>query len=212
MGVVCALRWRSVDTALQRLVMAKAAAWVLEVDLSLDLVVERNAWRAEPKPEAVDEFVFATDGNVLATRTASARRASARAGTPVHPICRDFSSCWATERLRAPALLAGGARSTVPCPRESALVTMSLSQPVGPTPFLCSNCCILAESASLDSSIRGAGDCCRCVDAGVETREGRRSLVAPRTVSALARPRFLSSNAQAHLQRDAARPSRLRGW
>jgi integrase len=62
-GEVCALRWRVVDTAHQRLVIdqAKTAAGVREVDLSLDLVEERNTWRAERKPESVDEFVFATD-------------------------------------------------------------------------------------------------------------------------------------------------------
>jgi len=61
-GEVCALRWRSVDTAHQRLVIehAKTAAGVREVDLSLDLVEELNAWRAECKPASVDEFVFAT--------------------------------------------------------------------------------------------------------------------------------------------------------
>ena len=48
-GEVCALRWRSVDTAHQRLVIeqAKTAAGVREVDLSRDLVEELNAWRAE---------------------------------------------------------------------------------------------------------------------------------------------------------------------
>ncbi|HYB26979.1 MAG TPA: tyrosine-type recombinase/integrase [Solirubrobacteraceae bacterium] len=62
-GEVCALRWRSVDTAHQRLVIeqAKTAAGVREVDLSLDQVEELNAWQADCKPESVDEFVFATD-------------------------------------------------------------------------------------------------------------------------------------------------------
>ena len=62
-GEVCALRWRSVDTAHQRLVIeqAKTAAGIREVDLSLDLVDELNTWRAERKPASVDEFVFATD-------------------------------------------------------------------------------------------------------------------------------------------------------
>lgn len=62
-GEVCGLRWRSVDTAHQRLVIErdKTAAGVREVDLSLDLVEELNAWRAERKPESVDEFAFATD-------------------------------------------------------------------------------------------------------------------------------------------------------
>ena len=62
-GEVCALRWRSVDAAHQRLVIeqAKTAAGVREVDLSLDLVDELNTWRAERKPVSVDELVFATD-------------------------------------------------------------------------------------------------------------------------------------------------------
>jgi integrase len=62
-GEVCALRWRSVDTAHQRFVIehAKTAAGIREVDLSLDVVEELNAWRAERKPASVDEFVFATD-------------------------------------------------------------------------------------------------------------------------------------------------------
>jgi integrase len=60
---VCALRWRSVDTAHQRLVIeqAKTAAGVREVDLSLDSVDELNTWRAKRKPLSVDDFVFATD-------------------------------------------------------------------------------------------------------------------------------------------------------
>jgi len=63
LGEVCALRWRSVDTAHQRLVIqqAKTAAGVREVDLNLDLVEELNTWRDERKPASVDEFVFATD-------------------------------------------------------------------------------------------------------------------------------------------------------
>ena len=62
-GEVCALRWRSVDTAHQRLVVeqAKTATGVREVDLSLDLVEEVNAWRPERQPASADEFVFATD-------------------------------------------------------------------------------------------------------------------------------------------------------
>jgi integrase len=62
-GEVCGLRWRSVDTAHERLVIeqAKTAAGVREVDLSLDLVDELNTWRAERKPVSVDDFVFATD-------------------------------------------------------------------------------------------------------------------------------------------------------
>jgi integrase len=62
-GEACGVRWRSVDTAHQRLVVehAKTLAGVREVDLSLDLVEELNVWRAERKPLSVDEFVFATD-------------------------------------------------------------------------------------------------------------------------------------------------------
>ena len=62
-GEVCALRWRSVDTAHQRLVIeqAKTAAGVREVDLSLDLIDELNVWRAGRRPATADEFVFATD-------------------------------------------------------------------------------------------------------------------------------------------------------
>jgi integrase len=62
-GEVCALRWRSVDTAHERLVIerAKTAAGVREVGLSLDLVDELNTWWAERKPMSVDDFVFATD-------------------------------------------------------------------------------------------------------------------------------------------------------
>jgi integrase len=61
-GEVCALRWRSVDTVHQRLAVeeAKTAAGIRDVDLSLDLVEELNTWRAERKPDSVDEFVFAT--------------------------------------------------------------------------------------------------------------------------------------------------------
>ncbi|MHB8693879.1 MAG: hypothetical protein ACYDHH_21790 [Solirubrobacteraceae bacterium] len=59
---MCALRWRSVDTAHQRLVIehARTAAGVREVDLSLEVVEELNTWRAERKPAIVDEFVFVT--------------------------------------------------------------------------------------------------------------------------------------------------------
>jgi len=71
-GEVWSLRWRSVDTAHQRLVIAQAktAAGVREVDLSLDRVDELNAWRAERKPESVDEFVFATDSGRPRDKTA----------------------------------------------------------------------------------------------------------------------------------------------
>ena len=54
---------RSVDTAHQRLVIeyAKTTAGMREFDLSLDLIDELTAWRAERKPADVDEFVFATN-------------------------------------------------------------------------------------------------------------------------------------------------------
>jgi integrase len=73
-GEVSALRWRSVDTAHQRLVIeqAKTAAGVREVDLSLDLVEELNTWRAERKPAGVDECVFATARSRPRDKTASA--------------------------------------------------------------------------------------------------------------------------------------------
>lgn len=59
---MCALRWRAVDTAHQRLVIeeSKTTAGIRAVDLSLDLVEELNVWRAERKPASVDELVFAT--------------------------------------------------------------------------------------------------------------------------------------------------------
>jgi integrase len=63
-GEMCALRWRAVDTAHQRLVIGggKTAAGIRAVDLSLDLVEELNVWRAERKPASVDELVFAITG------------------------------------------------------------------------------------------------------------------------------------------------------
>src|ERR1019366_801957 len=61
---VCQLRWRSVDLHHKRLVVeqSKTDAGVREVDLSLDLLDELLAWRAESAPEGVDTFVFATSG------------------------------------------------------------------------------------------------------------------------------------------------------
>jgi integrase len=71
-GEVCALRWRSVDTAHERLVIerAKTAAGVREVDLSLDLVDELNTWRAERKPVTISCSPPTAAGR--ATRAASA--------------------------------------------------------------------------------------------------------------------------------------------
>lgn len=59
---VCQLRWRSVDLHHKRLVIEQSTtdAGVREVDLSLDLLDELLAWRAESAPEGVDSFVFAT--------------------------------------------------------------------------------------------------------------------------------------------------------
>jgi integrase len=59
---VCQLRWRSVDLHHKRLVVeqAKTDASVREVDLSLDLLDELLAWRADSPPDGVDAFVFPT--------------------------------------------------------------------------------------------------------------------------------------------------------
>ena len=61
---VCQLRWCSVDLPHKRLVVeqSKTDAGVREVDLSLDLLDELMAWRAESALEDVDSFVFATAG------------------------------------------------------------------------------------------------------------------------------------------------------
>jgi integrase len=59
---MCRLRWRDVDVHHQRLVIdeAKTDAGVREVDLSLDVVEELNAWRAECQPSSPDGYVFPT--------------------------------------------------------------------------------------------------------------------------------------------------------
>jgi integrase len=59
---VCQLRWRSVDLHHKRLVVeqSKTDAGVRDVDLSLDLLDELLAWRAESSPAGVDAFVFPT--------------------------------------------------------------------------------------------------------------------------------------------------------
>jgi integrase len=61
---VCQLRWRSVDLHHKRLVVeqSKTDAGVRQVDLTLDLLDELLAWRAESTPQGVDSFVFATAG------------------------------------------------------------------------------------------------------------------------------------------------------
>ena len=55
---VCQLRWRSVDLHHKRLVVeqSKTDAGVREVDLSLDLLDELLAWRAESSPHMVGEL------------------------------------------------------------------------------------------------------------------------------------------------------------
>ena len=65
---VCQLRWRSVDLHHKRLLVeqSKTDAGVREVDLSLDLLDELLAWRAESAPDGVDTFVFATAGGPAA--------------------------------------------------------------------------------------------------------------------------------------------------
>jgi integrase len=70
---VCQLRWRSVDLHHKRLVVeqSKTDAGVREVDLSLDLLDELLAWRAESAPEDVDAFVFATLGATRPSRPQS---------------------------------------------------------------------------------------------------------------------------------------------
>ncbi len=62
MSEVCQLRWRSADLHHKRLVIeqSKTDAGVREVDLSLDLLDELIAWRAESSPDGVDAFVFST--------------------------------------------------------------------------------------------------------------------------------------------------------
>jgi integrase len=59
---LCQLRWRDVDVHHKRLVIrdAKTDAGVREVDLTLDLMEELIAWRAEQQPAGLDDYVFAT--------------------------------------------------------------------------------------------------------------------------------------------------------
>lgn len=82
-GEVCALLWRSVDTAHQWLVIehAKGAAGVREVDLSLDLVEELKVWRAGRTPASVDEFVFATASGGLRDKDSVRERSLRRSST-----------------------------------------------------------------------------------------------------------------------------------
>ena len=59
---MCRLRWRDVDVHHERLVVdeAKTDAGNRHVDLSLDVMEELMAWRAERQPASRDEYVFAT--------------------------------------------------------------------------------------------------------------------------------------------------------
>ena len=59
---MCQLRWRNVDVHHERLVIdeAKTDAGVRQVDLSLDVMEELMAWRAERQPASADEYVFPT--------------------------------------------------------------------------------------------------------------------------------------------------------
>jgi integrase len=59
---MCRLRWRDVDVHHERLVIgdAKTDAGNRHVDLSLDVMEELMAWRAERQPASPDEYVFST--------------------------------------------------------------------------------------------------------------------------------------------------------
>ena len=59
---LCQLRWRDVDVHHERLVIeqAKTDAGRRQVDMTLDVVDELNAWRAEQETVDLDGFVFAT--------------------------------------------------------------------------------------------------------------------------------------------------------
>jgi integrase len=59
---LCQLRWRDVDVHHERLVIeqAKTDAGRRQVDMTLDVVDELNAWRAEHETVDLDGFVFAT--------------------------------------------------------------------------------------------------------------------------------------------------------
>jgi integrase len=59
---LCRLRWRDVDVHHERLVIgeAKTDAGNRHVDLSLDVMEELMAWRAERQPASPDEYVFPT--------------------------------------------------------------------------------------------------------------------------------------------------------
>jgi integrase len=59
---MCRLRWRDVDVHHERLVIedAKTDAGNRHVDLSLDVIEELMAWRAERQPASPEDYVFAT--------------------------------------------------------------------------------------------------------------------------------------------------------
>jgi integrase len=59
---LCQLRWRDVDVHHKRLIIrdAKTEAGVRDVDLTLDLMEELIAWRAEQQPTKLDDYVFPT--------------------------------------------------------------------------------------------------------------------------------------------------------
>lgn len=59
---MCRLRWHDVDVHHERLVIAEAKtdAGVPDVDLSLDVMAELMAWRAERQPASPNEYVFPT--------------------------------------------------------------------------------------------------------------------------------------------------------
>ena len=59
---MCRLRWRDVDVHHERLVIgeAKTDAGNRHVDLSLDVMEELMAWRAECQPASADAYVFPT--------------------------------------------------------------------------------------------------------------------------------------------------------
>ncbi len=59
---LCQLRWRAVDVHHERLIVeqAKTDAGRRQVDLTLDVIEELNAWRAERGDVELDGFVFAT--------------------------------------------------------------------------------------------------------------------------------------------------------
>ena len=59
---LCQLRWRAVDVHHERLIVeqAKTDAGRRQVDLTLDVIEELNAWRAERGNVELDGYVFAT--------------------------------------------------------------------------------------------------------------------------------------------------------